>query len=475
MQSASVRRPSVRYLTDDTIRDVVDEAKAILWQVGVGVEHEHAVALLTGAGVRVTGNGRAHIPAAIVDAALETAPNQVVLYDRNGENPVSVGGDAVHFDPGSASIRVFDYERNTIRPSTTDDCVLFAKLTDTLPALAFQSTCVVPTDISNEKADRYRLGLALMHGRKPIITGIFAAKSFEIMKQMLVCVRGSQAALREKPLAVFDCCPSPPLQWSGLSCTALLGCAEAGIPAELISVPMTGATSPVTLLGAVVQHTAENLAGLVMHQLVSPGAPVIYGACPSAFDMRNGTTPLGAIETMMIDGACAEVGKSLGLPTHAYMALSDSKTLDYQAGLETGSGAILAALSGINIVSGPGMLDFVTCQSLEKLVLDHEACRMALRNIRGIERRDSVLALDVIKEGIHKQQFLSLAHTRKWHRHELQLPGPTVDRQVGDLWQAAGRKTAAERAHEEVRKLLSQESEPLEAALRKQLDGLINV
>jgi trimethylamine--corrinoid protein Co-methyltransferase len=474
MPSSSVRRPSVRYLTDGTIREVVDEAKAVLWQVGVRVEHEHAVALLAGAGVRITDVGRAHVPAAVVDGALETAPDHIILYDRNGENPLNVGGHAVHFDPGSAAIRVFDYERDTIRPSTTDDCVLFAKLTDALPVLAFQSTCVVPTNISNEKAGRCRLGLALMHGRKPIITGIFAVNSFEIMKQMLVCVRGSQAALREKPLAVFDCCPSPPLRWSELSCSALLGCAETHIPAELISMPMTGATSPVTLLGAVVQHTAENLAGLVMHQLASPGAPVIYGGCASAFDMRSGTTPLGAIETMMINAACAEVGKSLGLPTHAYMALSDSKTLDYQAGLETGSGAILAALSGINIVSGPGMLDFVTCQSLEKLVLDHEACRMALRYIRGIERREPDLALDVIKEGVDKQQFLSLAHTRKWHRHEIQLPGPTVDRQVADVWQAAGSKTAAERAHEEVCRLLSHESEPLEATVQKQLHELMN-
>ena len=93
---------------------------------------------------------------------------------------------------------------------------------------------------------------------------------------------------------------------------------------------------------------------------------------------------MGAIETMMLDCAYCQIGHSLGLPTHAYMALSDAKTLDAQAGLETGIGAILAALAGVNMVSGPGMLDFESCQSLEKLVIDNDICGMAKRLMRGI-------------------------------------------------------------------------------------------
>jgi len=96
---------------------------------------------------------------------------------------------------------------------------------------------------------------------------------------------------------------------------------------------------------------------------------------------------MGAVETMMIDGAYAEIGKHLGLPTHAYMALSDAKPVDFQAGMETAMGAMIAALSGINNISGPGMLDFESCQSLEKLVLDHEICGMALRLASGISLR----------------------------------------------------------------------------------------
>jgi len=467
-------RPGIRFLSDETIADVVAEAKRILDEVGVFVEHGKAVDLLAGAGARAGDDGRVCIPPEMVDRALASAPSEVVVYDRYGENPVMIGGDTVNFDPGSAAIRVHDFEQGCLRASTTEDCVLFSRLTDRLSAMALQSTCVVPSDVPLASADRVRLNLALRHGRKGVITGTFAGDSWEIMRRMLVCVRGSEAALREKPLAIFDCCPSPPLAWSELTCAALVRCAEEGIPAELVSMPLTGATAPVTVLGAVVQHTAEDLSGVTIHQLAGPGSPIIYGGSPSAFDMRQGTTPMGAVETMMIDASYAEVGKHLGLPTHAYMALSDSKGSDYQAGMETGQGALMAALAGINMVSGPGMLDFESCQSPEKLVLDNEACGMALRTVQGVDRRDEVIALDVIREGIAAEQFLNLNHTRKWFRKEFYFPGKVVDRAVGDVWEAEGRKTAVDRAHAEVQHLLAQEgAPPLEGGVLKELDALM--
>ena len=106
---------------------------------------------------------------------------------------------------------------------------------------------------------------------------------------------------------------------------------------------------------------------------------MLYGGSPAVFDIRYETTPMGAIETMMTDCAYNEIGKYLNIPTQAYISLSDAKILDVQAGLESGMGATLAALSGINNISGPGMLDFESCQSLEKLIVDNEICGMAFR------------------------------------------------------------------------------------------------
>lgn len=467
-------RPTVQYLSETTVRDVIAEAKRILDEIGVFIEHKKAIDLLADAGGRAEGD-RIHIDPDMVDRALETAPAEVIIYDRDGEDPVRIGGQNVSFDPGSAAIKVYDYDNDVLRPSTAEDCALFSRLTDRLSSMALQSTCVVPNDVPKARADRVRLNIVLKNGRKGVITGTFEGDSFDLMRRMLVCVRGDEAALREKPLAIFDCCPSPPLEWSELTCSALVQCAEQGIPAEMVSMPLTGATSPVTILGAVTQHAAECLSGVVIHQLAGAGSPIIWGGSPAAFDMRQGTTPMGAVETMMIDSAYAQVGKHLRLPTHAYMGMSDSKTNDYQAGLETGYGAIMAALAGINMVSGPGMLDFESCQSLEKLVLDNEACGMALRAIRGIERRDEVMALDLLREGIAAEQFLKLSHTRKWYREEYYFPGPVIDRTVGEMWAIQGKKSAAERAHEQVVRLLGQEGAPqLSDEVVRELDELMN-
>ena len=202
--------------------------------------------------------------------------------------------------------------------------------------------------------------------------------------------------------------------------------------------PLSGFMAPVTLVGSLVQHTAETLSGVVISQLASPGAPVLYGGSPAIFDVRYETTPMGAVETMMIDCAYSEIGKHLGLPTQAYIALSDAKLLDAQAGLETGMGATLAALSGINSVSGPGMLDFESCQSLEKLVLDNEICGMTLRLVRGIEPREDFPALPLFEELLREKHLLIAKHTRRYLRSEIVFPGPVIDRANRARWQEEG-------------------------------------
>jgi trimethylamine--corrinoid protein Co-methyltransferase len=445
-------RPTLRLLAQADVEKIVDEACQVLDSAGVLVENEQAKKLLVEAGA-TEHDGRYRLGEKLVRDAVASAPAQIKIYDRAGELAMDLGDDRVHFDPGSAAIHVFDLEDNRRREVTTGDAVDLARLVDALPHYAAQATALAPADVPKEIGDRYRLFLVLRHACKPVITGTFAKDGFAPMKAMLAAVRGGEEALRDKPLAIFDCCPSPPLKWSDLTCQALIDCARAGIPAELVSMPLTGATSPVTLREAVVQHCAENMSGVTIHQLAQKGAPIIYGGSPAAFDMRRGTTPMGAIETMMIDGAYAQVGKHLELPTHAYMGLSDAKCPDYQAGMESGIGAVLAALSGVNVVSGGGMLDFEMCQSLEKILLDHDALGMAHRLVNGIEKREGD-AVALLGELVTMSSFLSHSHTRKNWRKELTIASDVIDRDTYGDWEAKGAKWAHERAAAEVARQL---------------------
>ncbi len=219
--------------------------------------------------------------------------------------------------------------------------------------------------------------------------------------------------------------------------------------------PLAGGTAPVTLAGSVVQQAAECLSGIAIHQLAGPGSPIVWGGAPAILDMRTGTTPLGAIETAMIDAAAAQVGRSLGLPTHAYLGGSDAKLVDAQAGLEAGMGALVGALAGIDMVSGAGMLDSLLCQSAEKLVLDAEAIAMALRLVRGLDSSGESLATGTFERVGLTGAFLELDETRRLFRREQHLPSPVIERRSYGAWREAGGPDAFGRARRQVAELLA--------------------
>jgi trimethylamine--corrinoid protein Co-methyltransferase len=454
-------RPTLRLLGDPLVTKIVDEALAVLETIGMFIENDEAVRLLQVAGARLdTATHRLHIPRRIIEQALATVPHEITIFDCSGSTSFVLGGDHVHFDPGSAALRMFDHTLQVEREALTSDVIRFVRLTQRLENFHFQSTGLISTDVPKEVSDAYRLFLGLQFCSKPVVTGIFLVGSLSPMISMLAAVRGGTEQLRKKPLAIFDACPSPPLKWSNLTTQSVIDCARVGVPSEFVSMPLTGATSPVTLTGALVQHAAESLTGVAIAQLAQKGAPVIYGGSPAGFDLRMGTPPMGAIETMMIDAAYAQIGKHLGLPTHAYMGLSDAKTVDAQAGLESGIGAVLAALAGVNVVSGGGMMDFESTQSLEKLIIDNDICGMAYRLIAGIQQRDEPMALQLFADYLKGEEFITHPHTLKWYRTELTYP-KIFDRGNYQQWENAGKPTLAERARKQVEKILAQKDTPI--------------
>jgi len=391
----------------------------------------------------------------LLDEALDAVPRSFSLYDVLGNETHDFQDDNVYFTPGSAAINILDSKSGELRKPTTTDYVRYVKLISGLRHIASQSTALIPADVHERIADSYRLYLSLLYGEKPVVTGAFTVESFEIMKDLQVAVRGDAPALRAKPLTVFSCCPTAPLKWSDVTSQNLVDCARWSIPVELISMPLSGLVAPVTLVGSLIQQTAENLSGVVISQLVNPGAPLLYGGSPAVFDVRFETTPMGAVETMMLDCANSEIGKRLGMPTQGYIALSDAKQLDSQAGLETGIGAVLAALSGINNISGPGMLDFESAQSLEKLVVDNEICGMAFRLLRGIEPREDFPSLPHFEELRREKHLLIADHTRRYLRDEITFPGPVIERANLSRWTEGGQLTLRERATREVSRLVA--------------------
>ncbi|MFB3921781.1 MAG: trimethylamine methyltransferase family protein [Terriglobia bacterium] len=450
-------RPAYKLLHAELIDRIITEAREVLGKLGVEIHNPRVLDLLSDHGAEVNSNkSKAFLTENLIDEALKTVPGSFKLYDVLGNETHDFRGDNVYFTPGSAAVNILDSQTDDLRKPDTDDYIRYVKLTSGLEHIASQSTALIPADVHERISDSYRLYLSLLYGEKPVVTGAFTIESFEVMKELQIAVRGSKEELRSKPLTVFSCCPSAPIKWSDVTSQNLVDCARWSIPVELISMPLSGFMAPVTQVGSLVQQTAENLSGVVISQLTNPGHPILYGGSPAIFDVRFETTPMGAIETMMLDCANSEIGKRLGMPTQGYIALSDAKQLDAQAGLETGIGAILAALSGINNVSGPGMLDFESCLSLEKLVVDNEICGMTDRLLRGVEPREDFPALPIFEELLREKHLLIADHTRRHLREEITFPGPVIERANRTRWQKGGKLTLKARATREVAKRLAQ-------------------
>jgi len=467
-------QPMLQLLSRDEIEAIHLASLKILEEVGVMIQSDETLKIVANAGADVDATGKiARIPQHLVKESLVKAPSTIKLYSRDGKHDLLLEGNRVTYNPGSAAYYLLDSETCEVRRPVSRDLADFVRLTDALEHIQAQSTALVVSDVPDAIVDRYRLYIVLKNSPKTIITGTFSVDGLYDMKDMLASIVGGERELARKPMAIFDVCPSAPLKWGEFIVQNLIDCAKYRIPAEILPMPQLGATGPITLAGSLVQFNAEFLSGLVIAQLANPGAPLIYGGSPTTFDMRYCTARLGAIETIMMGCAYAQIGKYYGLPTHMYLGLSDTKIIDAQSGFESGIGITLGAIAGINVIAGPGMLNFENCQSFEKLVIDDTICGMALRLIRGIDVNDETLAVDVIRRVGVGGHYLADKHTLEWFKKELFVPSDLIDRQDLKLWKKLGSKDSFQRAREIAQTILKDHKpEPLPMDIEKNLDDV---
>lgn len=464
--------PKIEVLSRDEMELVHSESLDLLENMGILVENNTCLEILEEHGCSIDWKSKvAKIPRSLVGECLKKAIREFELHGtRKSLPPLPIGGSNTFFNPGSAALYLYDPNAGVRREPRTEDLARFCALVELLDSIHMQSTALVARDVPEPLYDRWRLLAVVLNSSKPVVTGAFTVEGLLDMVKMLEIVRGGREELLKRPCAIFDVCPSPPLRWSYLTSQNLVDCARLRIPAEIIPMPAPGATSPATLHAALIQHHAEFLSGLVIAHCAGERVPVVYGGSPGTFDMRYGLMAIAGIEALLLDCAYAEMGKYLGLPTHAYMAISDSKEVDYQAGLEVGMGALLAVLAEINVVSGPGMMEEESVQCLEKLVADAEACALALRFKKGISVEPETSALQVFYRVGHRARFLWERHTIEWYRREFYVPSKVLDRMPRSKWERGGKPSLPTRASERVEELLGEfEPPPLEEELEREL------
>jgi trimethylamine--corrinoid protein Co-methyltransferase len=449
-------RPIISILESELIPKILAEAKRILAEIGLEVMNTTLRTRLLDYGFKQDpASKRLLFPPDEVDRALASTPRSFRLYNRQGEPHTELGEDRVHFVPGSSGVRVLDHRTGQTRSALTADFVDYVRLADGLSHIAYLATAFSTHDIEPKVSDAWRLYLCLIHSLKPVVSGAFTAHGTPRMAQMMQLFRSDKADLIARPMSIFTITPTGMFRYSEDSCQNLIDCVEWGIPVEIVPVTLMGLIAPVTPIGATVMHVADVLAGITMAQILKSGTPVLFGGAPATFHMKTTASPMAAIEALRLDLAYVAVAKSLGLPTQAYMALSDSKFVDAQGGAEAFGSALLAALAGVNSVSGPGMLDYVLVFSLEKLVFDNELCGQALHFIRDFSPLEDLPTVDLARRLLQDQHLLVAEHTLKYWPQELYLPGPAFDRLNRDRWEKVGQPSLHQRTLAEVERLLA--------------------
>jgi len=469
-------RPRLKVLDDALIERIVREAKQILSEIGMEIRGKGMRQRLLDHGLKTDESGkRILFPADVVDQAIASCPSSFTLYNRSGEPHAQIGEDRVHFVPGSSGLKILDHRSGELRLADSRDFVEYVRLCDGLQHIAYLATAFSTNkDIESQVSDAWRLYMCLCNSLKPVVSGSFTEHGVGRMVEMMQLFRSDRADLIGHPMSIFTITATGNFRYGEDSCQNLLDCVDAGIPVEIVPVTLMGLIAPVTQVGATVFHTVDVLCGLTMAQIIKPGAPILFGGAPATFHMKAASSPMAAIEALHLDVAYVEVAKYLGLPTQSYMALSDGKVLDAQAGAETFGSALLAGLAGVNSVSGPGMLDFVLTFSLPKLVFDDEVCAQVLHFLRETEPMDDLPTLKLVRELMKEDHLITAEHTLKYWPRELHLTSPVIDRSNRENNFQPGPNALYERACAEVdRRLARYEPVSTDVAVDKEMRRIV--
>lgn len=462
-------RPRQRVLSDEQILRIHEASLELMARTGIQVNHEGAREMLHGHGCSVDGL-RVRIPARVVEKALGTLADRVVLYDRSGEKTVDLMEDQTWYGPTLDAYDYLDPGDGIRRPFTLDDCRATAALADALENFTWTMTIGTASDAPPATADRLVARRALTYCEKPLLFCCDNLQAAKDIVEMASAIVGSEERLVERPLVVLFNSPISPLVYETPLVDRLIYAAEKGLPQVCYSGPQAGATSPATLAGTVVQGSVESLFGLVLSQLVRPGAPYIYGAFATIMDMRTSIFSYGAPEMNVMATAMAQMSQFYRIPFLGVSGCSDAKLPDSQAAVEATFSCLCSALSGANMVHDNGWLDHATLVSPEYMVLVNEIVEMVYGYMGGIHVDDGRLALDVIDRIGPGGNFLMEDHTMK-HFREIWY-SKLFDRSTMNQWRARGKPEFHERLHEQTKKMMQHEPKPLPAEVEREIERM---
>jgi len=461
--------PRFHYMSSSQCEKIHCAALDILERIGVLLYSNEAIELLKAAGADVDGN-LVRISSGLVERALVTVPKRVTLFNRDGELVMPVEGHRVFFGPGSDCLNILDHRTGKRRKPMLKDVQEGVILCDALPEIDFVMSMVLPADVDTALADRYQMEIMLNHTKKPIIFVTYDYEGCLEAVKMAETVAGGEDQLRRKPNVVGYINVTTGLRHNEEALQKLLFLAGKGLPAIYAPDIYSGVTGPITIPGSVAIVMAGVLAGIVISQLKREGAPIIipgWGGAP--MDLSTTVAPYSHPDARSIMVA---MGHYYKLPVFAVGGSSESKLADQQAAAEAALTLMTEAIAGGNLIHDVGYLESGMMYSFTQLATCNEIIRWFKYYTKKIEVNEETLAMDLIMQIGHDEQYIQLEHTFKNFRQHYY---PVLfDRGNHSSWVEKGSRDLTERATEQVETLLAEHRpEPLPEGVQARLKEIL--
>lgn len=446
-------------LSERDIQRIHSSALDVLEYLGIGDPTDEIIEYALPKGCTLSEDKRLCFPRALMEDLIDVSAKSYIAYGVDPKHDCEISGQRVHMATSGEAVTILEYETQTYRPTRISDLYDAARLADQLEHVHNFGQPFIAAELSGDVYTHdLNIAYASVAGtQKGMGLGVAVVDHVEPIIALFDAVLGREGAFLERPFAVIGGCPIvSPLRFGRENAEVLVKVAELGLVGDVAIAAQAGATAPAALAGALVQTFAETLACLGVMNLIRPGSATNFGIWPFISDLRTGAFSGGSGEEALVIAAAAQLANFYGMTSSVPAGMTDSKTMDAQAGYEKGLTTLAAALAGGNIVSPyPGIVGSLLGQSFEGMVIDNDMMGSVLRVVRGIEVSDETLSYHEIESAVRGAgHFLNQEQTLQIMQSEYLYP-EVADRRTAGEWQDGQRETVYDLAHQKVVELLS--------------------
>ncbi len=464
----------IEILSSEDMLNIHEASLAILKVTGIRIDHKETLEKLADAGAKVDiDNNLVRFPEDLVERSVAKVPRKICLAGRDPEYDHEISCDSDFLVRcGSGDTLVPVEKGGGFRAATMMDQKEAGIVSDGLDAIDFSGLMSIQ-DVPSKSSDLYATKILLENSRKHFMGLTMGSINMKYLVEMQLAVRGTKAAMIQRPLFHAIVCPMSPLYYPEDEIERLKVCGENGLPVKVTVEPMLGASAPVTLAGTIAQGNAEVLGAFTLLQILYPGIPTVYYCYPSVVEMRTGNSITGGPENFLLYAALAQLGtRYYKMPSECPALVSDGFIFE-QLLLQKSMGTIMAAASGAAVLSGVGTLDGGMASSLTQLAIDDEIVQFTRRMWEKFEVKEEKIGLDAVHRVGPRGNFIADEHTYKHFRDEIRFYPTVFDFSSYSDW-IKDPKGVSARARDKVSGILNKhEVPPLEDAVIRELERIL--